>query len=401
MFVSDDGGSTWSERNFGLPSFTVEDPARQGYYAFALSPSNPDVVYLGLWGVGIYRSSDGTRTWLPINGDEGEMGGRRITALAIDPSDPNHVFVATELGVMQTVDGGGSWTAFDDGLDNNDIRALAWTAAGQLVAGTRGYEVYRSPSANADWSQLEAFDNWGVIWPIWADRPLYQYTTVLFHPTDPSVVYMGTFPSGIYRSDDAGETWRESNVGWGNDGLFSLRTHPTNPDIIYGGTYNGINRSVDGGLHWHPWDNGWPAEQWVFSIDFDADNPEVMYACSKNGEEEGLGVPGFHGTVMKSTDGGDTWVAITDGLNLDQEFYAILVDPDDGSRVYLATQDEGVWINEQAGEGTWTDWSQGLTNPYAGSNGNNVTANLVLSPQRDYLYYGTAGSGVFRRRIAP
>jgi len=52
------------------------------------------------------------------------------------------------------------------------------------------------------------------------------------------------------------------------------------------------------------WDNCWPNEQWVFSIDFDTENPDIMYACSKNGENEGTGTDGFYGTAMKTTNGG-------------------------------------------------------------------------------------------------
>ena len=225
---------------------------------------------------------------------------------------------------------------------------------------------------------------------------MYQLTTVAFHPTDPDVVYVGTFPAGMFKTTDGGQSWREINVGWGNDGVFSLVFHPENPDIIYAGTYNGINRSTDAGAHWEAWDQGWPYEQWVFSIDFDPRDPNVMYACSKNGENKGNGREGFQGTVMKSTDGGANWFPITAGLNLDQEFYKIIVDKHDPDTLYLATQGEGVLISRDGGA-FWQPWNKGLTHMNIGST---LIANpMALSADGDYLYLGTNGSGIFRRKL--
>ena len=65
IFKSTDNGETWHEKNFGMVSFKVEDPLRQGYYALDISESNPDVLYLGLFGKGVYRSSNGRSPSIP------------------------------------------------------------------------------------------------------------------------------------------------------------------------------------------------------------------------------------------------------------------------------------------------------------------------------------------------
>ena len=88
VFKSTDNGTTWRECNFGLPTFSVEDPRHQGYYALDVAPSNHDRLYLGLYNIGVYRSDDGAATWRPINGDGQEMAGRPVTALLIDPDRP-------------------------------------------------------------------------------------------------------------------------------------------------------------------------------------------------------------------------------------------------------------------------------------------------------------------------
>ena len=396
MLKSYDGGKHWYDKNTSQPTIIVDDPNRQGYYAFDIDPNNPADIWMGIYGKGLYRSHEYMEVCMFANGDNHEMVNKPITDLLIDPTDSNTIYVATEEGMFVTRDDGKSWSEMNDGLDTPQIRTLAITADGTLLCGTPGYELYYYDSSDNRWQQMNAFGSFGTLWPIWDDRPLYQYTSLLFHPTDPDIIYFGTFPAGIYKSTDGGLSWRESNVGWTNDGVFSLVFHPENPDIIYAGTYNGVNRSTDGGAHWEMWDQGWPDEQWVFSIDFDPRDPNVMYACSKNGENEGNGREDFHGTVMKSINGGATWLPICDGLDVNQEFYKIIVDKGDPDKLYLATQGDGVFISCDGGA-VWVPWNEGLTNPVAGTNGNNVTNTLVLSADGGYLYFGTAGSGVFRR----
>ncbi|MFH1069713.1 MAG: FlgD immunoglobulin-like domain containing protein [Candidatus Glassbacteria bacterium] len=398
IFKSEDGGATWQEKNFGMVSFKVDDPLRQGYYALALCRNEPSILYLGVYRKGIYRSTNGADTWYPVNGQGRVMADKSITSIAVDPVKPDLVYVSAEEGVFVTADGGQSWSAVNQGLPTTDIKTLHFSAGGTLYAGSRGYGLY-SLEGSA-WQALNSFGNFGVIWPIWSNRPLYQYTSLLIHPTDDSRLLLGTFPQGIYKSLDGGDSWRESNIGWTNDGVFYLVSRPGEPETVYAGTYNGINRSLDFGGHWELWDAGWPAEQWVFSIDFDPDDADVMYACSKNGENEGTGQDGFHGTVMKSTDGGAHWFAITEGLDLNQEFYKIIVDQFDPRRLYLATQRNGVFISLDGGAG-WQTYNDGLTNLTAGTNGNNVTNTMALSADHSLLYFGTDGSGVFRRTLAP
>ncbi len=394
VFKSTDAGETWSECNFGMASFEIDDPNRQGYYAFAVSPTNPQTLYLGLYGVGMYKSQDGAATWMPMNGNDRLMRGKYITSLLIDEENENTVHVGTENGVYKTIDGGKTWESINSGLLCPDVRVLAHDHQGGIYAGTRGYEMFHT--SGSAWTQINGFGEFGTFWPLWNDRPLYQYTTLLFHPTDPNIIYFGTFPAGIYKSNDGGESWKEHNVGWTNDGVFSLVPHPNDPETIFAGTYNGINRTLDGGNHWEMWDNGWPPEQWVFSIDFDPRNTDVMYACSKNGENEGTGREEFHGTVMKSTDGGASWFPITNGLDLNQEFYKIIVDRFDPDTLYLACQWDGVYISRNGGN-SWSSWNKGLTNHHPATNGNNVTNTMILSGDGRYLFFGSLGSSVFRR----
>ena len=396
IFKSIDGGGTWAEANFGLPTIQVDDPIRQGYYALAIAPSQPEVIYLGIFGRGVYKSENGAGTWLAHNGSAGTMAKVTVAALLVSPTDANTVWASTDNGVFKTSDGGETWTDISSGLDNPDVRTLSRLADGTVIAGTRGDELYRLDDGASAWTQMPHLGDLGQPWLMW-NRGLYQYTSVLFHPDDPNIVYIGTFPTGIYKTEDGGITWREKNVGFTNDGIFYITFRPGEPDIIYAGTYDGVNRSIDGGEHWKRWNQGWPGEQWVFDIAFDPRDTDVMYACSLNGQNKGTGVDGFHGTVMKSTNAGELWTEIITGLP-DQQFYSVEVDPLTPDTVYLAGE-QGVYRSTDAGQ-SWVNWSEGLLNPMA-SHPNNVTKPLDISKDGRYLFFGSDGSGLFRRRIAP
>ncbi|MGY5856065.1 MAG: hypothetical protein RTS72_05645 [Candidatus Thorarchaeota archaeon] len=396
LFLSDDGGATFYDKNFQTPSVIPDDPFRQGYYTFALRTSNTSEIWLGTWGGGMFKSYDAMEHNVRADGIGMTMMGKHIYEIVVSPDPPFTVYAATEEGVFVTEDSGATWINFSVGLESLQVRSLELTANGTLYCGTLGYGMHVLNTTLGQWKQLPPFSNLGNVWPIWDNRPSYQYSTLLFHPTDPNIVYIGTFPTGFFKSTDGGNTWRECNTGWTNDGVFALVNHPYNSDIIYAGTYNGISRSLDEGESWEAWDEGWPAEQWAFSIDFDSRNPEIMYACSKNGENEGTGTIYNRGTVMKSTDGGAHWFEIINGLNVTQEFYKIIVDKHNPDTIYLAAQNDGVFISYDMGE-SWESWTEGLTNRRAGSSGNNIANPMAQSADGRYLYFGSWGSGVFRR----
>ena len=103
---------------------------------------------------------------------------------------------------------------------------------------------------------------------------------------------------------------------------------------------------------------------------------------------------------MKSIDGGATWFEIVGGLDVGQEYYKIIIDRFSPNTLYLASQHDGMLISRDGGT-SWSPWNEGLTNAVPGTNGNNVTNTLAISADGSVLYFGTAGSGVFRRTVAP
>jgi photosystem II stability/assembly factor-like uncharacterized protein len=396
VFRSTDGGATWRESNFGIPSFEVADPVLQGYYSLALDPTQPNRLYLSIYRQGVFVSENGAATWRPLGtyGANQELMKAELTHIAADNS--GRLWLATtDQGIFLSTDGGSTWTPRSDGLGTNEILTLQTSRAGQVFAGTAGYGVYMLEAGAEEWQHLGMAIGIGE-WDPW-DRRLYQYGSFLFDPVDQERVYLGHFPGGFFISEDGGASWESSNNGMGNDGIFSLTVHPEDPNVLFAGTYNGIMRSDDRGEHWSDTSSGMPAEQWPFSVVIDSQDTSVMYTATKNGQNKGFcerNLDTFCGTVMRSIDGGQSWSTITNGLPKEAEYYMLVIDPRDSNVLYVSSS-RGVWVSADQGT-TWTLMNLGLPDIDEFFIRDNVAHNMELTPDGEALLLAVVGYGIFR-----
>jgi len=111
MYKSTDGGANWGPINNGLPSAAMVGTPPW----FRMAPSDPQTIYLALdksvGGVGVWKTIDGGANWTDASGNLGSLSSSALIArkFAIDPTDPNRVYVATRAGVFETTNGGASW----------------------------------------------------------------------------------------------------------------------------------------------------------------------------------------------------------------------------------------------------------------------------------------------------
>lgn len=199
-------------------------------------------------------------------------------------------------------------------------------------------------------------------------------------PSNSSIVYVGTgsdgirsnviLGKGVYRSDDAGETW--THIGLEAMGqIGAVEIHPTNPDIAYAAALGnpwansaerGVYRTRDGG---QTWDHVLFTSDSVGAIDLELnpENPDEIYAAMWRGQRQpwtiisGMEASGEENGFWKSTDGGDSWHIMTQGMptgligKMD-----LAVSPDDPNRVYALVEttdpDEGLYRSDDRGE-TW------------------------------------------------
>jgi photosystem II stability/assembly factor-like uncharacterized protein len=245
-------------------------------------PSQPNVFYVGQVNGGVWKSDDYGRTWNPIFDHESTQS---IGAIAVAPSNPNIVYVAS-----------------GEGLHRPDLSV--------------GDGIYKSTDAGKTWIHLGLGDSFQI--PALAVDPRDPnkvFAAVLGHPYGPNE------ERGLFRSTDGGQTWQKAIYKDENTGASDVEIDPSNPDVIYAsmwevregpwednnevnGTGGGLFKSTDGGTTWHSLTNGLPKDLSQIYVAVAPTNLRRLYATV--GSASGaLG-------VYRSDDAGESWSQITD-----------------------------------------------------------------------------------------
>jgi photosystem II stability/assembly factor-like uncharacterized protein len=320
----------------------------------AVDPSDARVWWVAAASGGLWRTDNAGTTWSPVFDDQGSYS---IGAVAIDPSNPSVVWVGTGEknsqrsvsygdGVYRTLDAGKTWKNVGLGksehigrilVDPRDSKVVYVAAQGPLwnSGGDRG--LYKTTDAGATWKQvLKISDDTGV-------------SDVVFDPRDPDVLYASAYQrrrhvwtlidggpeGGIYKSTDAGATWRKLETGLPKHdvGRVGLAVSPVDPDIVYAlveaeGDEGGFYRSADRGESWEKRsDYNSSSAQYYQVIVADPTQLDRVYSMD---------------TLMKvSNDGGKTFSNLGEkSKHVDN--HVLWVDPAN-TRHYLAGCDGGLY----------------------------------------------------------
>ncbi|HKT33155.1 MAG TPA: hypothetical protein VJS89_11810 [Gammaproteobacteria bacterium] len=308
VWKSADAGDTWHA------VFEHGDSASIG--AIAVAASNPNLVWIGtgeanvrndtITGAGVYYSPDAGKTWE----FKGLKDAGQISAIVIDPKNPNIVFVAAqgdpwgpnpERGVFRTSDGGKTWQKV---LHVDDK-----TGASSLV--------------------MEP------------DNPQVLFAGLWSAERTPWTMINGSATGGVWRSIDGGLTWTKLTQGLpsGDTGRITLAAAPSDPERVYAliPTLHGtLWSSEDLGEHWSTVsdNHALAVRQWYFAGMAVAPNDDnKVYFASLN--------------LMESDDGGKTAHPIDRGVHVDH--HAVWVDPQDPQRI-LQGNDGGVYLSVNGGK---------------------------------------------------
>ena len=304
VWKTDDYGHTWN------PIFDDQPTGSIG--AVAVAPSDPNVVYVGSGeglhrpdlavGDGMYKSMDAGKTWRHL----GLRDGQQIPAILVDPHNANRVFVAVlghpygpnaERGVFRSTDGGESWQkvlykdehtgAIDLAFDPRNpqtVYAVLWQSRegpwenGAFSGPNSG--LFQSTDGGNTWKQLTgglpAFDQ-GL-----------GRIGIGVAPSDGNRMYAlveSRDAGGLYRSDDAGVTWRRVNTeqrvyGRGSD-FACVRVDPKNKDVVYAANTS-TYRSTDAGQSFTAF-KGAPGGDDYHTIWINPDNPNIILLAADQG----------------------------------------------------------------------------------------------------------------------
>ena len=362
VYKTTDGGKTWI--NTGLRD-------GQQIASIVVDPKNPDRLFVAVLGHpyganaerGIFRTSNGGKTWKNL----GLRDGQQIPAIIIDPRDENRVFVAVlghpygpnaERGVFRSTDGGKSWEKVLYKDENTGAVALAFDPSNAQTIYADLWSSRQGPWENGAWqgpgSGLYKSTDGGTTWtPLTQGLPTSAQGLGRIGfgiaASDPKRIYAtvdARQQGGIYRSDDAGETWQCINTEvrlWGRGSDFAeIKADPKNKDIVFVANTS-VYRSTDGGRTFTAI-KGAPGGDDYHTIWINPDNPQIILLASDQG-------------ATISVNGGQTWSSWYNQPTA--QFYHVITDNQFPYWVYGGQQESGsVGIASRGNDGqiTFREW---------------------------------------------
>jgi photosystem II stability/assembly factor-like uncharacterized protein len=402
FYVATASGGLWKTINNGVtfdPVFDDQETSSIG--DVTLAPSDPNTVYVGTgepnnrqsssWGNGVYRSRDGGRTWTHA----GLADTRHIGRIVVHPANPDVAYVAAlghlwgpnkERGLFKTTDGGRTWTntkfvdentGFVDVAMDPESPDTLYAASFQRRRTPHGYNgggpgsaLWKTTDGGATWTKLAG----GL--PTEGDLGRIGVTV---YRRDPRIVYAlveHATQTGIYRSEDRGETWRKASDTNPRPSYYSkVHVDPTNDQRIWVLAANMYN-SEDGGK--------------TFRSDLVQKIHGDYHALWINPADSNHVIAGSDGGIHLSYDRGRTW----DFLNTIPlaQFYEVHYDMRAPYWVCGGLQDNGSWCGPSR-----TQYSQGIANEDWFRVGGGDGFFVVIDPSDPDILYSESQDGNVRR----
>ena len=360
------GGGIWKSTNNGISWKNISDGKLGGSSAsigaIAVAPSKPSVIYAGtgeddirgdmIPGDGLYKSTDGGKTWKYA----GLKDTHSFSRIIVDPKNPNvvyaasmgHVFVpGPHRGVFKSTDGGKTWKKIlfvDDKTGAIDLTmvpnqpnvlyAAMWQAQRMpwgLIDGGPGSGIYKSTDGGAHWTNITKHKG--------LPTTVLGRIGISIAASNPKIVYaiIQAKHGGVFRSDDAGATWKRVNKEWKlrQRGFYYMTIYvdPKNPNTVYAPNVDALWVSRDSGKTWKKLHtpHGDNHVVWI-----DPDNTKIL-------------LEGNDGGATVSLDGGKSWS--TEHNQPTGQFYHVNLDNEFPFHIYGAQQDEGSFEGPSAYHG--------------------------------------------------
>lgn len=328
VWKTTNGGASWTVLTDGLPTLATG--------ALAIHPSNENILYWGTGepynsqdaygGDGIYKTTDAGTTWTNI----GLSAEKRVTKIAINPSNPETLLAATWGGIYRSLNGGGSWTKTSSFTSGWDVAFHPTNSSLAYATAHTGY--YSSTDAGATWIKDAGSPS------IKLGRRVLSVA-----PSNPLTIYVLAESTYLYKTTDGGSSWSTltslpatlfgaaPGQGWYD---IAIGVDPGNENtVMVGGISTRI--STDGGATWTQLSN------------VHVDCHSIAY-CPSGG---GIVYLGNDGGVYRSRDHGKTVTSVNNNLSLTQ-FYRLGADQLTPGTIWGASQDNG--LQKYTGSLSWS-----------------------------------------------
>ncbi len=282
------------------------------------------------------------------------VGGLRCP-IVVDSHDPKVLFAGTvSAGVMRSDDGGRTWRPMNDGLSRPEIWWLEQhPVTGELWAGTSPAAMYRSADRGEHWQECAGVRQLPRVpeWTFPGPPHIPHVKHISLRPDDPADILAAVEEGWLIRSRDGGATW--SNLTEGTE--FDSHTAYFMPDdarVIVSTSGTGVYRSENGGESFTPSADGMD-RRYMAHLVVHPDRPRVVFTAAAEVPPPGWSRPqGAQSAVYRSTDQGRSWSRLSGGLpdDLPAAPRSVAGDPANADRVCVGMTDGTVWITEDGGE---------------------------------------------------
>jgi len=360
-------------------------------------------------------TSDGTRKQWDINGPH--FGGWEMYHLKGSPADPNRLYASQTSGwfgqiIQRSDDGGKTWhqpgtapgepTTTPDGMPKGESNKFVYDTSPEtgrpltthqhydgtqrpwefkrvwhlepslndpevVYAGVEDAALFRSTDGAQTWQELPALRSAkGNLWQPGAGGMCLH--TIVQDPSNTQRLFIAISAAGVFRTDDAGKTWRPTNRGLKSQYelpdsdaevghcVHRIAMHPSRPNVLFMQKHWDVMRSDDAGESWHEISGNLPTD-FGFPIDVHAHEPETIYVVPIKSDSEHY-PPDGKLRVYRSRTGGNEWEALTNGLPQHDCYVNVLrdamsVDSLDPCGLYFGTTGGQVYASANAGD-NWT-----------------------------------------------